>query len=401
MSDKLVFDYYYGKEAEQFSFYRIPRMLIKDPHFATLSNDAKMLYGLMLDRMSLSVRNGWQDDDDRTYIIYTIDTIMEDLNCSKGTAVKILSELDVKKGIGLIEKVRPGLGKPDIIYVKNFVGITIVNDINEDECDNDDIEMDEFDDKVEYENDCDYAVDEDNYNGKTAGKARKFTEVQKLDFKKSKNRTSRSLKNELQEVQKSNFKKSKNQTSGSSKNGLQEVQNLDPNYNNNNYTDFSNTEYNQTNKIYTETENISSNPIYPNEAQKKKRAMDKMDEIARTTEYVKDIIYYDDLCEEAIERGRRYDIDTYDELIDVMVSAMTSKQPYLNIGGEDVPIQQVKSRFEKYNYNLICYVRDCLANNTTKVKNIRKYMLATLFNAPRTINTYYRAEVMHDFYGGD
>ena len=79
MSEKLIFDYYYGKEADQFTFYRIPKMLIKDKRFSGLSSDAKILYGLMLDRMPLSIMNEWQDDEDRTYIIYTIDQISEDL----------------------------------------------------------------------------------------------------------------------------------------------------------------------------------------------------------------------------------------------------------------------------------------------------------------------------------
>lgn len=117
----LQFDYYYGAEAEQFSFYRVPRMLIKDENFKGLSSDAKLLYGLMLDRMSLSIKNGWFDDDNRAFIIYTIDNIMEDLGCGKDKAVKVVAELDQKKGMGLIEKVRRGLGKPDIIYVKNFI----------------------------------------------------------------------------------------------------------------------------------------------------------------------------------------------------------------------------------------------------------------------------------------
>jgi len=106
----LQFDYYYGAEAEQFSFYRVPRMLIKDENFKGLSSDAKLLYGLMLDRMSLSIKNGWFDNDNRAYIIYTIDNIMEDLGCGKDKAVKVVAELDQKKGIGLIEKVRRGLG---------------------------------------------------------------------------------------------------------------------------------------------------------------------------------------------------------------------------------------------------------------------------------------------------
>ena len=124
MSEILQLDYYYGIEAEQFSFYRVPRLLIKDERFKKLSSDAKLLYGLMLDRMSLSMKNEWFDDENRAYIIYTIDSIMEDLGCAKEKAVKVLAELDSVKGIGLVEKVRRGLGKPDIIYVKNFASIS-------------------------------------------------------------------------------------------------------------------------------------------------------------------------------------------------------------------------------------------------------------------------------------
>lgn len=123
MSGILQLDYYYGIEAEQFSFYRVPRLLIKDERFKKLSSDAKLLYGLMLDRMSLSIKNEWFDEDNRAYIIYTIDSIMEDLGCGKEKAVKVLAELDSVKGIGLVEKVRRGLGKPDIIYVKNFASL--------------------------------------------------------------------------------------------------------------------------------------------------------------------------------------------------------------------------------------------------------------------------------------
>ena len=68
MGDTINFDYYYGIEAEQFSFYRVPRLLIKDERFKGLSSDAKLLYGLMLDRMSLSMKNGWLDDENRAYL---------------------------------------------------------------------------------------------------------------------------------------------------------------------------------------------------------------------------------------------------------------------------------------------------------------------------------------------
>ena len=117
MEEGLKFDYYYGVQSEQFSFYRIPRLLIKDQHFKGLSSDAKLLYGLMLDRMALSMKNHWLDNENRAYIIYSISNVMEDINCSKPTCVKIMKKLD---SFGLIERKRKGLGKPDIIYVKNF-----------------------------------------------------------------------------------------------------------------------------------------------------------------------------------------------------------------------------------------------------------------------------------------
>ena len=187
MSEILQLDYYYGIEAEQFSFYRVPRLLIKDERFKKLSSDAKLLYGLMLDRMSLSIKNEWFDEDNRAYIIYTIDSIMEDLGCGKEKAVKVLAELDSVKGIGLVEKVRRGLGKPDIIYVKNFASLA------------------------------------ENVDEKKSRNTDKITEVGKSGFKKSENRTSRSPEIELQEVGKLDFRKSENQTSRSQKIELSEV----------------------------------------------------------------------------------------------------------------------------------------------------------------------------------
>ena len=92
MGNELKFDYYYGVEAEQFSFYRIPRLLIKDERFKELSSDAKLLYGLMLDRMALSVKNGWLDEQNRVYIKYSFSGIMEDLNCAREKASKLLKE---------------------------------------------------------------------------------------------------------------------------------------------------------------------------------------------------------------------------------------------------------------------------------------------------------------------
>ena len=119
-TSSLNLNYYYGSEADQFTFLRIPKTLITDERYKGLSSDAKLLYGLLLDRMSLSRKNNWLDQNNRVYIVYSIEEIMSDLCCSKPTVIKMMKELDSKTGLGLIEKIRRGLGKPDIIYVKNF-----------------------------------------------------------------------------------------------------------------------------------------------------------------------------------------------------------------------------------------------------------------------------------------
>ena len=112
-------DYFYGPQAEQFAFYRIPKALFTDPAFRSISTDAKALYGLLLDRMNLSARNDWLDEQGRVYIVFTVEEIMESLACGNKKAVGLLRELEV--GAGLIERRRQGLGKPNLIYVKNFI----------------------------------------------------------------------------------------------------------------------------------------------------------------------------------------------------------------------------------------------------------------------------------------
>lgn len=114
------FDYFYGGESELFSYYRIPRLLVTGAQFKDLSTDAKLLYGLLLDRMSLSAKNGWYDSNGRVYIYYPLDEVEADLCCGHGKAVRLMAELDNGTGIGLIERVRQGLGKPSVIYVKQF-----------------------------------------------------------------------------------------------------------------------------------------------------------------------------------------------------------------------------------------------------------------------------------------
>lgn len=119
---KTEFDYYYGVEAEQFTFIRVPKVLFTDKeHFGSLSNEAKLLYGLLLERMSLSRKNNWIDKHNRVYIIFPVEEIEESLDVGHEKALNLLKELDDQSGIGLVKKKRRGLGLPSILYVKNFI----------------------------------------------------------------------------------------------------------------------------------------------------------------------------------------------------------------------------------------------------------------------------------------
>ncbi len=181
---KTEFDYYYGIEAEQFTFVRVPKVLFTDKeHFGGLSNEAKLLYGLLLERMSLSRKNNWIDKHNRVYIIFPVEEIEEILDVGHEKALNLLKELDDQSGIGLVRKKRRGLGLPSILYVKNFI--------------------------VKGEKSTDYVP------------------------------TSRNTENEFQEVGKTDFKKSENQTSANPKNRLLEVRNSDSNNIDINNTDMS------------------------------------------------------------------------------------------------------------------------------------------------------------------
>ena len=344
MGEPLKFDYYYGIEAEQFSFYRVPRLLIKDERFKGLSSDAKLLYGLMLDRMSLSMKNGWLDDENRAYIIYTIENIREDLGCSKEKAVKILAELDASKGIGLIEKIRRGLGKPDIIYVKNFV----IQDEGRKEPLNADVSA----------------------------------EVGKTDFKRSEKPTSRSQENRLQEVGKTDFSRSEKLTSRGRENQLQEVGKSDPNY----------TDYNQIEKNYTDMS--YTNPI--NQSTGKADAIDVIDETSAYMALIRKNLEY----EHHMKYGQHGDREMYEEIYETVCDVVCVKRKTIRINGEEYPYELVKSRFLKLNSSHVEYVMGCMRETITKITNIRAYLITALYNAPSTMSHYYQQEVQHDMCGG-
>lgn len=330
------FDYFHGMEAEQYSFYRIPKMLFTAEYFRSLSCEAKVLYGLMLDRMGLSIKNRWIDEEDRVYIVFTVEEIAELMNCGTQKAVKLMKELDTDKGIGLIEKKRLGLGKPNVIYVKNF---------------------------MEIENAPLPDQEEDSYESEAMVRTENVAVG---------NHNSRIVKITNQEFPKSQFKNDENHNSGIVKTIIQEF----PKSQSNN-TEFNNTDFSETDPI---------NP-YPSDE------IDKMDRYRDAIR--KNISYGCFLSDRDCQR------EELDELVELMVDVMIMPDhASLRIAGAERPAVVVKERFLKLEHSHIAYVLVCLRTNTSKVGNIRSYLLTSLYNAALTIDNYYRAEVNHDIFGG-
>lgn len=291
------FPFHYGGEAEQYTFYRIPKLLFSDPVLRGLSTDAKVLYGLMLDRMSLSLKNGWLDEDGRVFIYFSVEHIMELLDCGNGKCSKLLSELDDQNGIGLITRVRQGQGKPDLIYVHKCVS----------------------------------------------------------------------------EISKSHFQRCENRTSEHSIIALQEMGKSHPNYTDNNYNDFT-----ENNRLYSES------------------GADVMRRVAERESY-REMVMENIEYECIVTTCNR---ERLNEIVELMVDTICTTQDYILIGGDKKPAEVVKSQFCKLTGEHIRFVLDSMNENTSRVRNIRKYLLSVLYNASMTIDSYYSALVNHDLYGG-
>ena len=308
MNNRIVFDYFYGGESELFSYYRIPKQLITDEHFNRVSTDAKLLYGLMLDRMSISAKNGWYDRQGRVFIYYTLDEISVAMNCGHDKATKMLLELDSGKGIGLIERIKHGQGRPATIYVKQFVTRDVPPP----------------------------------YASLRESRNLDCEEVAALTAEKSQSRV----------------RKNRGQDCG-------KVAGIYLNKNN-------------TDKSYLKQ---STNP---SDGQPIDRGSCK--------ERIRSNIDYEWLALR-LDAARMEDVD---ELVSLMVDTICSSKPTAKIGGEEIPIEEVRERFFSLDSSHIEYVLESVRNTTTKIRNIHAYLLAALYRAPTTINHYYMVEVQHD-----
>ena len=297
-------EYFYGEQADSYSFYRIPRQLITGENYKGLSVEAKLLYGMMLDRMGLSLRNGWLDKTGRVYIYYTVEEIQSDLDCGHVKAGRLLAELDTVKGIGLIERVRQGQGKPTKIYVKKF-------------------------------------SPDPPPQGEKSGLPRQ-PQNSGLDSAKAEFRSAASWR------------------SGHTENGGADRQKPAGSYIENNYPESS----------YTDQS------IVP-------------EEVEQLTEAVREQIDYPLLA-------LSYPGDDPDCILELICDVLSSSAPGIKIGGETIPTAKVQTRFRRLQFDHVAYVLDSLRETTTKIINIRAYLLTALYNAPLTIGPYYSAAVRHD-----
>lgn len=347
----MTYQYFTPGDAEQYAYYRIPKMLITDKQFRGITMEAKLLYGILLDRVSLSLKNGWVDENNHVYIIFTIEQIMQEMNCGNKKAVSLLSELEKK--IHLVEKKRQGLGKPNLLYVKNFF---LCSDIN-----------------------TDGTEIVDNYPSVGKGCA----EMSEGNAQRCQKDTSVGVVEETLEVSKGHG----------------------------------------TNTNITKTDMSNTDPIlsYPsgdgNSVKEPEHRIDGYDGMNPQGKGNSDMAYYQtDLNHDEYEAYRQYFLenlsletlkfdhpserDTLDGILDLLVETCCSTRKTIRIAGEDKPIAVVKSKFMKLDSEHIRYVLQCLSQNVTYVRNIRQYLLTTLYNAPSTIGPYYRALVNHDMANG-
>ena len=284
----MTLDYFYGQAGELFSFYRIPKALFQEPRFQSLSTDAKTLYGILLDRMSLSVKNGWLDEQNRVFIIFTIEDVKRALCCADNKATRLLRELE---GFGLIERKRRGQGKPCLVYVKNF-----------------------------------------------------SSESSKESVKNRDNDDSCGSKIACQDPVKSRgIKKKENKT-----------------------------EMNNTNLILSDE-------------------LEKMKNRELLEEYFSRSLEIDLLL-------RLYpdDEDTLYQIVNLLVDTCATNRKLLHIAGDGKPAEVVRSRFMKLNADHIRFVLKCLAENSNPIRNMKQYLLASLYNAPTTMQLSYQNQTNHD-----
>lgn len=324
-----AFPYYYWNESQSYAFFRVPKILFTSGVFRNLSTDAKLLFGMLLDRMELSMKNGWYDKDGRVFIYFPLKTIMDTLDCGNKKAGQLLAELDDETGVGLISRVRQGQGKPDRIYVRKF---TLPQ------------------------------MQTTDIRGSPCGRSQKDRDFPA--FSDMSNRQVQTCQNDI---------------SGGVEMTGPEVSKAHP----------INTEYKKIKM--SETDRVVSG-----------LADGQTEEDPLLTDYREYREYFEDTLElESLRRDNPSRTEMIDEIREILTDACCSRKKLIRVCGDDKPAEIVRSRFMKLDRGHIQFVLDGMARNTTKVRNIKQYMLTSLYNAQITIDSHYLTEVNHDLYGTD
>jgi len=366
----LKLDYFYGDEADQYSFYRIPKTLFTDARYKAVPVEAKVLYGLLLDRMGLSARNGWMDENNRVYIYFTVEDAVAQMGCGKDKVVKLFKALDSDTGIGLIERKKQGQGRPARIYVKNFVVPSEPDAEPEPGPSTPETESSESEPR---------GSDETFQSGETTAYE---AEVQTSENQKSENVNSGKSVDKSARPRKSEVKTSEKPKSGERKIRSQDFGKSASN----------NTEKNNTEKNDTEYQSIHPSPSTGERINKPKIDKGIMDSYRGLIR--QNIEYYGLLEQEPSDK------DLLDGYVELMVEVCCGQSDCVRINGENMPREVVKSRFLKLNREHIGYVRESMRNNTTQISNIKAYTLTALYNSFATIDQYYTSQFSHDMAAG-
>ena len=334
----LNLDYYYGTEEDRFNFYRVPKTLLTDPRYKSVSIEAKVLYGLLLDRVGLSIKNGWTDKEHHVYIYFTQEDAMELMGCGKDKITRLFRELD-QNGAGLIERRKQGQGRPARIYVKNLTPSADASQPQPEQAP----AQEPHDVPQAVENQPPMPLDPDN------------SAVQTAPFEQS---------------------------------APLEMRGQDCGFCAPNKTDKKNTDSNDT--------ELSISPPAPSRtsAPAGARHRMRMDEIDGYRERIKENIGYNLLRYE-----HPYDLDEISGYVELMAETCVSSRGSIRVNGEDLPMAQVRERLLNLDGEHISYVMESLRNCASRVVNVRAYTLAALYNAPTTINQYYAMQVSRDMAG--
>jgi len=380
---------------EQSGFCLFPKELFTDDKYKNISNDAKLLYTLMLDRVSLSAKNDWVDSNGCVYIYFTLEEVQNTLNCGRNKGVKIMAELDE---VELITRVKQGLGKPAKIYVKKLIESSdesnnLAPDNSDSSTPDNSVVSDDSTPSTETAspNNLQQSKQEVLENSMPTTTNVSEIEVRTENYPQTykqvcpqaeKEETSQSYPQEYSQGYQHNYPQGSQDFPKEEADKFENKTYVPPDTKptdfpkgDGNNTDFSHTDFNNTKINKTD---INTHPIqsYLKEKDKHKYELDK-DGIGERNTYkslIKNSIEYELLI-------KQYGLERVDELLELMLDVVCSKEDYITIARNEYPKEIVKNRFLKLNYMHIHYAFNCLDKNITKVRNSKKYLIATLYNS--------------------